>query len=878
MTPRRAGAWGALGVLLLARPAAAAPDDPAAAACAAPAAAPGATRRWAAPLDRVVTLTARESTLRDALDRLAAAGRFRLSYAAELLPLDRRVCPPSAALAAGDALVALVGDAAVEPVVVDADQVVLAPARPAADRTEPSARTTSAPGGSARSVGHLERVLVTESVDGARGAPVKREVFDGATLDAHGGSDAIAAALAATPGVWVWSQSPTSLLAQYGSLRGASSFGVSAPKIYVDGVEAANPLLVAGIAPETVDRVTVRRGPQGAALYGADAIGGVIEVTTRHDGVAADAPRFQIRSDVGPTRSDFGPAVLGQRHSLALRAGTPTRSAGLAVSLASLGDFVPNGSSREASAHGDARLIGRFGALALTARLFDKSAGASPSPLLAGLASSALQRPTGSGSVVTTWRGRGEPSGAAYGTTTTTASAPSPTVARLVLDSTSLQSVREYTLGATATLAAAGRWTPQAVVGVDGYRLSGPAAMGTPFVSASDSALRAARGGADRLTARLSSVGRYGTDSTGATVTLLAEHSALRDATWSGDGPEAAAWRSSTGLVAQTRLAYHDALFVSGGVRLERDAGYTATSTLAALPSLGASLVRPVDALGGATLTLRAAYGRAIRPARASDAYGTIPAASLFGLAPETQAGVESGVDLAWGSALAPLALAPLAFALHATRFDQRVTGLVQPVLALGVPVAGAAAGLATTRRVVLVNAGEIANRGWELAGSAAAATPAGRLSLGGALSLVDSRVARVAACAVTGSALRVGDRMLDVPARTATLSLGWTAPRWSLSTGLAHASDWVDYDRLALTRDLLSGAVTQPVAGSRLLAYRRTYDGVTRLRASASRELPHGFAVTLSGENLLDQQRGEPDDATVVPGRSVTFGVRARF
>jgi iron complex outermembrane receptor protein len=869
VTTRRAGAWGALGVLLLARPAGAAPNDPTeAAACAAPAAAPGAARRWAAPLDRVVTLPARESTLRDALDRLAAAGRFRLSYAAELLPLDRRVCPPSAALAAGDALVALVGDAAVEPVVVDADQVVLAPARPAADRTEPAGRTTSVPpGGAARSVGHLERVLVTESVDADRGAAVKREVFDGATLEAQGGSDAIAAALAATPGVWVWSQSPTSLLAQYGSLRGASSFGVSAPKIYVDGIEAANPLLVAGIAPETVDSVTVLRGPQGAALYGADAIGGVIEVTTRHDGVAADAPRFQIRSDVGPTRSDFGPDVLGQRHSLALRTGTPTRSAGLAVSLASLGDFVPNGSSREASAHGDARVIGRFGALALTARLFDKSAGASPSPLLAGLASSALQRPTGSGSIVTTWRGRGEPSGAAYGTTATTAATTtaSPTAARLVLDSTSLQSVREYTLGATATLASVGRWTPQAVVGVDGYRLSGPAAIGTPFASASDSALRAARGGADRVTARVSSVGRFGTDSTGATVTLLAEHSTLRDATWSGEDPVAAAWRSSTGLVAQTRVAYHDALFVSGGVRLERDAGYATTSTLAALPSLGASLVRPLDALGGATLTLRAAYGRAIRPARTG--YGT-SSVSIFGLAPETQAGVESGVDLAWGSA----------FALHATHFDQRVTNLVQPVLALGVPVAGAAAGLDATRRVVLVNAGEIANRGWELAGSAAAATPAGRLSLGGALSLVDSRVARVAACAVTGSALRVGDRMLDVPARTATLSLGWTAPRWSASTGLAHASDWVDYDRLALTRDLLSGAVTQPVAGSRLLAYRRTYDGVTRLRASASRELPHGFALTLAGDNLLDQQRGEPDDATVVPGRSITFGVRAKF
>ncbi|AHG88342.1 TonB-dependent receptor [Gemmatirosa kalamazoonensis] len=426
--------------------------------------------------------------------------------------------------------------------------------------------------------------------------------------------------------------------------------------------------------------------------------------------------------------------------------------------------------------------------------------------------------------------------------------------------------MREYTLGATGTLATSGRWTPQAVVGLDGYRLSGPAAAGAgaPFVSAADSALRAARGAADRLTVRVTDVGRFGDDVAAATVTLSAEHSALREATWSDAvlpngslDPVAEAWRQSTGLVAQTSVAYHGVLFATGGVRFERDAGYGTSSTLAALPSLGVSVVRT---LGGATLKLRSAYGKAIRPARAT--YGTV--ASILPLEAETQSGIETGADLAWGRTLS----------LRATRFDQRVTNLVQPVLALGTPVAGAAAGIPTARRAVLVNAGEIANRGWELDATARA----GRLSLGGTLSLVDSRVTRVADGAMSGGALQAGDRMLDVPARTATLSLGWTAPRWSFSTGLAHAADWVDYDRLALTRDLLAGVLVQPVVGSRLRAYRVTYDGVTRLRASVSRELPHGFGLTVAGENLLDRQRGEPDDATVVPGRSVTLGVRARF
>jgi hypothetical protein len=115
---------------------------------------------------------------------------------------------------------------------------------------------------------------------------------------------------------------------------------------------------------------------------------------------------------------------------------------------------------------------------------------------------------------------------------------------------------------------------------------------------------------------------------------------------------------------------------------------------------------------------------------------------------PESQAGTEAGADVSFGTRLS----------LHATRFDQRVTGLVQPVLSLGTPVAGAAGcGQPVTRRVVLGNLGEIANRGWELAADGRA----GPLSLGGTLSLVDSRVARTGPAALTGGALRAGDRQL---------------------------------------------------------------------------------------------------------------------
>ena len=122
---------------------------------------------------------------------------------------------------------------------------------------------------------------------------------------------------------------------------------------------------------------------------------------------------------------------------------------------------------------------------------------------------------------------------------------------------------------------------------------------------------------------------------------------------------------------------------------------------------------------------------------------------------------------------------------------------------------------------------------------------------------------------------------MLGVPARTASLTASWSGAPLFASLTLARASDWVGYDRLALARAYSAGTdygyAAGPV-GAQLRDYWRHYGGVTRLRAAASRDLRRGLALTLTGENLLGQQRDEPDDTTVLPGRTVTGGVRVRF
>ncbi|MBI4419509.1 MAG: TonB-dependent receptor plug domain-containing protein, partial [Gemmatimonadetes bacterium] len=225
------------------------------------------------PLGRVVSFHASAITLRDALERFSATAGVRLTYSAEALPLDRTVCVALDSVSVREALEVLLDSAAAVPVAAGPDHIVLAPIRLTA-APPPMPQVT------------LDRIVVTGSAVGAAQKPLSLalSVVEGREL-AQGSVGTLSQAVnAAVPGLWMWAQSPSSFVAQYGSVRGASSFGLSYPKVYIDGIEVANPLLIARLAPEAVDRIELIRGPQGAALYGADAISGVTNIVLRPEG------------------------------------------------------------------------------------------------------------------------------------------------------------------------------------------------------------------------------------------------------------------------------------------------------------------------------------------------------------------------------------------------------------------------------------------------------------------------------------------------------------------------------------------------------------------------------------------------------------------
>jgi iron complex outermembrane receptor protein len=851
------------------------PGDPVEPGCATRVGAADRASLWAPPLDRIVSVRVTDAPVREALDQVAGLAKLELSYSSDLLPAGRRVCLSLTKVPVGAVLESLLSGSLLRPIVLGTAQVVLAPSRPAAVTAEVPTMTT-------RHASVLDRVVVTGSPDGAaqRGSPFALDVVDGATLAQHGVSTLGEAMDLAVPGVWTWTASAGTVTARYGSIRGASSFGASAPKIYLDGIEVANPLLVTQLDPSRVARVEVIRGPQGAALYGADAISGVVNILTRHDGTTTGGTQVQMSTSAGLSSTAYAPRdAFVQDHAISLRRGSASRSLGLGLNVGTVGAYVPGASERRLLADMDGRLVKGKAVLTGTARFSLQRANASTASTFDATGGSAfsafpntLSASRRSAGPAVMDSGRGSP-------------IPRDT-ARFLGDSAVGQDLQQYTVGGSAAFMPNMHWTHTAIVGLDGFRLRGLSTMATaaPLQYTALSSLSNAQGAADRTTLRLRSVGRFDVaPATLLTVTLGAEQSITREsssATMNGwGGPEGAnggagvtpragtvqqytTWYDNAGVSAQGQLAWRDRWFASAGLRAERTTGATPNAQQSLLPMLGAAYVRD---LGGSVLKFRGAFGKGIRPARSllrtSSWIGRSQAQALEALEAEQQQGTEFGADLLLGARTS----------LHLTRFDQRASGLIQPVGSMTTTTSSNGR-LQRTMTYTLQNVGAIDNRGWELEGL----TRLWAMTVSGSWSYVDSRVARTAA-GYRGE-LRPGDRMLDVPQHTFSLTTAYSLRRLTLTSTATRAQNWVGYDRNAIGAALVADSLPRDLDGPLMRRYWMTYGGVTRWRASAAFRLRGDLSMVLTGDNLLNVQRGAPDNASVIAGRTLSLGFRTIF
>ena len=693
-------------------------------------------------LARRVTIHVRNATLGDALARLRHDQGVPLAYSGDILPADHRVTLVLNEEPLGAALAALLAGSGLDVAVTRQGSVVIVPRDATATPSTPAEvngtttdvdRVLLATG-----VRHLDQIVVMGTA--VAGAPEREQatavaVVGRATLARAPHTRMADLVRTLLPGVVLWDRGPGGPPAQITAVRGVSSFTSRALKTYVDGVELASPELFTLVDGRTIERIEVIRGPQGAALYGPDAISGVLQIVTRKGSPGVPGLQPRAAASAGPhERSDQSSAALLQDHALGLTGGASRVGFDLAGSFSQAGSSGGVPWLRAWSANGGGKALLGPVVLSASARL--------------GRYEYGLERPVTSG-------------------TTPTISAP--------------QELEERGIGLTLTHGITAGWRQTLVVGhhwISGAREASRPPLLTPRLP-----LGATHETAWRTSVRYSSAWDLEADGLSATISAGAEHGrrhverAVRRTVTARDlSPLYGDDLTSTGAFGQVRLRPGTHLVASAGTRAEWSSSVGSNEGAALASTAGASWSLP---LGRTTLVLRGAWGRGLRPpepgmSRAM-ATATIRQEPNPDLEPETQTGVEIGAELHVGDG---------GYA-RITGYDQRANDLIQQV-------AFRPSGDAT-QVYQFQNVGAIANRGVELEAGARWR----RVTLTGLLYVTDSELRRRAR-GYTGE-LQPGDDLLEVPKAVGAASLRYDIGRLRAEAGGTWLGGWTGYDWAAL-------------------------------------------------------------------------------
>lgn len=774
-------------------------------------------------LSRVISLRLDATTVEVALRTVAGLGGARLAYAGDLLPADVRVSVARDRISLGDAFREVLRDTDLDIVVTPSGYVVVVRSpwpkvRPVADAFPVIARPPLRP--SRPQI--MDRVLVMGTP--SAGAPERSlasavSVRTQGQLSPLGLSSMSQVFRTGIPGVVAWDLGIAGPLAQIGAVRGSSSFSSNYLKTYVDGVELASPYLLFAIDPFSVDRVEVIRGPQGSAMYGSDAISGVVQVVTRKGSPSANwRPEFDGIATLGRQESQFtgGPSAV-QRHSAMAFTGGGTTSLGVGGTWEDNGAAVAGGASGTRGTYGGVRTLAGPVRLDATFRYADIRFTAPDNPLFASVATQALA-----------------------------------TVRPLLAS----QRIENETYGLTADFQPREWWRQTLVIGLDRHNGAIPPQREPATVA--DALLGATQEAASKSSLRYSMVTRLlSTSAASVTATLGAERTHFardrrgfqRELTGTGSGLTSLYSETvdNRGAFGQLKVDLANTVFLSAGLRRERNSNFGANVGTAWSPMLGAAVTRDV---GDATIKLRTAYGKGIRPPAPSmrRAIRTIGFRQLENqeLEPEVQSGTEGGLELYVGDRLT----------LSFTGYSQEAEGLIQQVIANP---------RERVRTIQYQNVGRIENRGIELEGTARF----GRVRSDLVYSRTDSRV-RALAPTYTGD-LAVGDRVPEVPTASGLASLTLEGSRLQATVGASYIGSWTGYDWL----DYYAGELDASTAKPLLRNYWMKYPSLTKPFVGLAYTMSRHAEWYLRVDNLTNIQRNERDDLQIGAGRTTTVGLR---
>ena len=777
----------------------------------------------------MVSVRVSDATVEQALRHIAALGAARLAYSGDILPPSHvRVTLERDRIPLGEAFRAALRETDLDVVVSPSGYVIVvrspwtkpaltvaAPGLESLVVTRPPLRTTSRPQ-------VMDRILVMGTP--ATGAP-ERSLASAVSVRSSGQFSSLGPGTMSQmfrtgiPGVVSWDLGIAGPLAQIGSVRGSSSFTSNYLKTYLDGVELASPYLLFAIDPFSIDRVEVIRGPQGSAMYGSDAISGVVQVVTRKGTPSAHwRPQVDALASFGRQESEFlsSPSST-QRHSAMVFTGGGTTSLGFGGTYEDLGPIVTGGSAGTRGTYGGARTVVGPLRVDATARYAEIRFRAPSNPLFNRL-------------------------------TTLSADAVRPLLAS--------QRIENETYGVTADFQPNAWWRQTLVVGID--RHSGSIPPQREPATVADALLGATQEAASKSSLRYSMAVRLvSTSDAVVSATLGAEQSSLvrerlgATAELVGNGSGLTALYNervrNSGVFGQLKVDLANTVFLSAGLRGEHNSNFGQNVKTAYSPMLGIAVTRD---LGAATFKARGAFGKGIRPPAPSmrRAIRTLSFRQLANpeLAPEVQSGSEGGIEVYAGDRLN----------LSFTLYSQDAEGLIQQV----VPNP-----LERARTIQYQNVGRIHNSGAEVEASARAGMLRGDL----VYSVTDSRVRRLSPT-YTGD-LAVGDRVPEVPHTSGLASVTLEHGRGRVTLGASYVGSWLGYDWLEYYAGELGSKNSKPL----LRNYWMQYPALTKPYAGVSWTMSRFAEWYLRVDNLSNVQRNERDNLQITSGRTATVGLR---
>ena len=750
------------------------------------------------PLQRRLTIRFDRIELGAALARLRSIYGVPLAFSPDAVPAGRLVSGFFEEQPVSYILAQVLGGTGLRVIPIAGGTIVVAPGLP----TPPPEPARSPNPDVATGIRELDQIVVMGTpVSGApeRDNPNAVSVVRGADLKGYHFSRTAELFRTALPGVVLWDQGPSGPPAEIAAVRGASSFTARGLKTYVDGVEIASPELVTLLDPRSIERIEVIRGPQGAALYGSDAINGVIQIVTRK-GSFGETQKLQgsATAAAGPfDRQETSSTMLRQDYAGGITWGGPRASLATSGSLGRVGTATAAPFTRNWSAHGGGQVA--FGSL-----------------LISGVARG--------GQMDFAEDLIGQPPI----TPTTTAPGASQ--------------VDVATVGITAVHQLSRHWVQTLVTGYD--RASGALRSRRSSIASYRLPLDASHETAARTSVRYSLANSVDFGTTASlTTTAGLEYARLSYSRGSWDANLATSYVElyedrvrNSGAFLQGKLRAGPFL-VNGGARAEWSTSFGTDVGTAWAPAIGASWTRPI---GDVALRLRGGWGKGIRPPEPgmSRAMATprVWQQANPNLAPESQAGVEVGADLYAGAG----------GYLRLTYFNQLASELIQGV------ITPAVAGIKPSYQ--FQNVGAIRNTGVE----AEAGIRLGHVGIDALYYATNSEVVQVEPN--YSGFLRLGDQLPEVPKASGSARISYLGQRFQVAFGASYLGSWTGHDWAAIAEVSAEQAPARPSPRDYLIRYPGIVKPYLNLSFDVTRQFTAYLAVdNLTKSDRFERHNGNP-------------------